>query len=235
MRTEAVRLYLGLEHECSYLPERNARSAFVDPALALDAAQYGELLSLGFRRSGEFVYRPACLGCRQCIPSRVPVADFQPQRSHRRCLQRNKDLQWQRQARLGPEHFELYRRYLNARHPDGGMDADDEEAFHRFLDGVWPGTEIWGLLKEQQLLAVAVVDVVPDGLSAVYTFFEPDAEERGLGTFSILQQITEAQRRSLRYLYLGYWIPDCQKMAYKARFRPLQILQDNQWKTLTAP
>lgn len=232
MRTEAVRLYLGLEHECSYLPERSARSAFVDPALALDAERYGELLALGFRRSGEFVYRPACLGCRQCIPSRVPVAEFRPQRTHRRCLRRNADLHWQRQPRLGPEHFALYQRYLRARHADGGMDADDTEAFHRFLDGVWPGTEVWCLRSDDQLLAVTVVDVVPDALSAVYTFFEPDAADRGLGTYSILQQIEEAQRRQLAYLYLGYWIPDCQKMAYKAHFRPLQILQDNRWQAL---
>ena len=232
MRDEPVRLYLGLEHECSYLPERTARSAFVDPALGLDAARYGELLRLGFRRSGEFVYRPACLGCRQCTPSRIAVDTFRPNRSQRRCLRHNSELEWTVENQLGDEHYQLYQRYLSARHADGGMDAGDREAFHRFLDGAWSGTEFWSCRSQQGLIAFAVVDAVPDALSAVYTCFAPNQKDRGLGTFAILSQIAETRRRGLDYLYLGYWIPDCEKMQYKANFRPLQVLDNNRWRQL---
>ena len=233
MRNEAIRLYMGLEHECSYLPPRPARSAFVDPAMALDAGQYGELLKLGFRRSGEFVYRPACEGCHACIPARIPVADFSPNRSQRRCLRRNQDLQWTQVPALSRAHFGLYKKYLRARHADGGMDADNEQAFHRFLDAAWPGTEYWSVSCDGRNCAVAVVDTVPGALSAVYCFFDPELSDRSLGSYCILLQIQEARRRGLDYLYMGYWISGCRKMDYKARFRPMEQLRDNQWRAFS--
>lgn len=223
-------LLLGAQHRCSYLEGRMARSVFVDPAVTLDAARYGTLLDLGFRRSGTYVYRPACMACQECRPARVPVARFTPDRSQRRCIRRNADLQCRIEPELGPEHYALYRCYLHARHPDGGMDPDDPGAFHSFLSSNWEGTEILAVRDPSgRLLAGAVMDRVPQGLSAVYTYFDPAERTRSLGTFAVLREIERARALGLTYLYLGYWVPQSPKMAYKRNFQPLEILTAAGW------
>lgn len=225
------RLLLGTEHPCSYLPGRVARSVFVDPQLRLDPTRYGALLDLGFRRSGSYVYRPACDRCRECRPARVPVLDFAPDRGQRRCWRANADLRVDTEARLTDEHYALYRRYLRARHPEGGMDPDDREAFHAFLSSAWGASEILAARDPGgRLLAGGVVDRVPHGLSAVYSWFEPEAERRGLGTFMILAEIARARDLALPYLYLGYWVPGAETMDYKRRFRPLEVLEPQGWR-----
>ena len=227
------RLLLGTEHACSYLKGRLARSVFVDPQLPLDPARYGTLLDLGFRRSGNYVYRPACSACQECRPVRVPVADFAPDRGQRRCRARNADLQLALEPGLGDEQFALYRRYLQARHPGGGMDPDDREAFHAFLSSTWGSAEIVAARDGSgRLLAGGVVDRVPHGLSAVYTWFEPDEGRRSLGTFMILAQIERTRALRLPYLYLGYWVPGSATMDYKRGFRPLQVLGAGGWHSL---
>jgi arginyl-tRNA--protein-N-Asp/Glu arginylyltransferase len=234
-RHERPRLLLGTEHRCSYLPGRLARSVFVDPQLSLDPARYGALLDLGFRRSGSYVYRPACGSCQECRPVRVPVAAFEPTRAQRRCLRRNADLGLRLGEDLDAEHYALYRRYLYARHPGGGMDPEDREAFRSFLSSAWGYTEILALRDGAgRLLAGGVIDRVPQGVSAVYTYFEPGLPERGLGTFSILMEIERARALGVPYLYLGYWVPGSPKMDYKRKFRPLEVLGPTGWRPAEA-
>lgn len=231
MTAQRTRLLLGSEHPCSYLRDRQARSVFVDPHLALDAAGYGALLDLGFRRSGAYIYRPACAACHECRPVRIPVARFRPDRAQLRCLRRNRDLRISTETALSVEHYALYRRYLRARHPGGGMDPDDREAFESFLSNPWGRTEILTLRDSSgQLLAGAVMDAVPQGLSAVYTYFDPEQEDRSPGIYSILCQIEEAVRRQQPYLYLGYWVAGSEKMDYKRRFRPIEVFTGGHWR-----
>jgi arginine-tRNA-protein transferase len=165
---------------------------------------------------------------------RVPVEQFTPNRSQRRCLRRNADLQLTRQYTLEDEHFALYRRYLLARHPFGGMDADDAAAFREFLGSSWGVTEFWSFREAGVLRMVAVVDRLPQGLSAVYTFFDPELPQRGLGTYAVLRQIEEARRESLAHLYLGYWVQGSPTMDYKRLYTPLECHDGQSWQPLTA-
>lgn len=230
------RLLLGTEHPCSYLAGRQARSVFVDPQTRIDAPRYGTLLDMGFRRSGGYVYRPACGSCQECRPVRVPVAAFRPGRGQRRCLRRNDDLLVSVEPELSAEHYALYRRYLYARHPGGGMDPEDREAFRSFLSSAWGYTEILSVREASgRLLAGGVVDRIPQGLSAVYTYFEPDCPDRSLGTYVILQEIERARALQLPYLYLGYWVKGSGKMAYKNKFRPLELLTASGWRRAGGP
>ena len=233
MSMQSLRLLMGSAHACGYLPERNARSAFVDPALTLEPGMYGALLDQGFRRSGDYAYRPMCANCRACHSARIVVAAFEPDRAQRRCEKRNADLGLSVRRELTEEHYALYRRYLSARHPAGGMDPDDVEAFREFLGCAWGSTEFWEFRDgANQLLALSVVDRVPRGLSAVYTFFDPEQPARGLGTYAVLAQVRRARAEGLPHVYLGYWVPGSSKMDYKKRFHPLEVLQPNGWRPL---
>jgi arginine-tRNA-protein transferase len=230
MKDQRVRLLLGTEHVCGYLSDRRARSAFIDPGYALDSTRYGVLLDQGFRRSGGYVYRPMCVQCAACRPARVVVDEFVPRRIHRRCVGQNQGIELQVAPRLTDEHFGLYRRYLGTRHRDGGMDPNDAEAFHEFLNCPWGRTEFWEFRENGRLLIVAVVDRVPQGFSAVYTFFEPDLPSRSLGTYAILEQIRVAREIHVPYVYLGYWVPGSPTMSYKRNYRPLELLTPQGWR-----
>lgn len=232
MTMQSLRLLMGSAHACGYLQDRHARSAFVDPAFPLEPSLYGALLDQGFRRSGDYAYRPMCLNCRACQSARIVSHAFTPDRAQKRCWKRNADLQLSIGGRLTDEHYALYRRYLAARHHNGGMDPDDVDAFREFLACGWGATEFWEFRAERQLVAVAVVDRVPSGLSAVYTFFDPELTNRGLGTFAILSQIERAKAERLPHVYLGYWVQGSAKMDYKRRFRPLEVLRGGQWQAL---
>jgi len=230
MKSDLIRVFQTLEHPCGYYAERQARNLVIDPLARGLPQVYGTALERGFRRSGGHVYRPHCAGCRACVASRVPVAKFVPDRSQRRCLKRNADLVVRvAPAQRSDENFALYRRYLAARHPDGGMDDPGEDDFERFLACAWSPTRFLELRAGDELLAVAVTDVLPQGLSAVYTFYAPEHAERSLGTCAILSQIEWARAQQLPHLYLGYWIEGHPKMDYKARFRPLERLRDGSW------
>ena len=232
MKLQSLRLLVGSSHTCGYLPQRSARSAFVDPAFPLSDGLYGALLDQGFRRSGNYAYRPMCHLCRSCRSVRIAVAEFRPDRSQRRCLRANADLGLQVVTRLGEEHYQLYRRYLRARHAGGGMDPDDAEAFREFLGCSWGRTEFWEFRRGAELLGVSVVDRIPQGYSAVYTFFAPELPALGLGTYAILRQVEQARMQGLPYVYLGYWVEDSEKMDYKKRFQPLEVLQPAGWTRL---
>ncbi|HHM06498.1 MAG TPA: arginyltransferase [Gammaproteobacteria bacterium] len=233
-RRETVSVYCGHTHPCSYLPRRSAVTQFVDPHQPMDRPLYSSLMDMGFRRSGEFVYRPKCRACDACIPLRVNAAGFQPTRSQRRTWRRNQDLRTLTvEAGFDPRHFALYRRYLAARHPHSDMNGGDPDQYRHFLLSSWCDTRFVEFRLGRILLAVAVVDRLTDGLSAVYTFYEPGHPKRSLGTYAVLWEIEEVRRLGLSSLYLGYWIPECPTMRYKSDFRPAHIHRKNRWMPLT--
>ncbi|MFT4197446.1 MAG: arginyltransferase [Pseudoxanthomonas sp.] len=230
---EDVRLFHTGEHPCGYWPERSARDLVLDPRDPRLASFYPTALSWGFRRSGDLVYRPHCHHCRACVPVRIAVERFAPDRSQRRCAARNAAVEARIvTAERSDEHLALYRRYLGARHPGGGMDDHGAAEFDQFLVGRWSDTRFLELREHGRLLAVAVTDRSEDALSAVYTFYEPELAERSLGTLAILRQLEWARRDHRAHLYLGYWIEGHRKMDYKGRFAPLEAFDGRHWRTL---
>jgi arginyl-tRNA--protein-N-Asp/Glu arginylyltransferase len=223
-------------HKCGYLPDREAVTIFVDPRRRPNVATYTVLSQHGFRRSGDHVYRPQCPQCSACIPARIPVEDFSPNRAQRRTLRTNHDVSLVPKApRYHEEHFELYSRYVNARHSGGSMENPDRDSYLEFLTSVWADSAFYEFRLGERLLAVSVVDHLQDGLSAVYTFYDPDEQARSLGRLAILKQIELARAMQLQWLYLGYWIEDCRKMRYKREYVPLEILRGNHWQRLETP
>jgi arginine-tRNA-protein transferase len=226
-----LRFFRTPAHPCSYLDDREATTLFVDPSTPMTSTLYSRLSQRGFRRSGEFLYRPHCQGCNACIPVRIPVNQFQWRRRHRRLLERNADLTVEsRPARFDRELYNLYARYISRRHGDGDMYPPSEEQFTGFLISQWSDTRFFCFRSRGRLLAVAVVDRLEDGLSAVYTFYDPDEPTRGLGNLAVLWELERCRREGLPYLYLGYWVDGCRKMTYKGKFRPLELLRDNIWQ-----
>lgn len=225
-----INLFKTQPHPCSYIDGEEASTVFVDPDLIVDPALYSSLSRKGFRRSGAHLYRPHCRACNQCIPTRVPVNDFRRNRSQKRCWQRNRDLVVEVIDDIdSDELFELYRRYIETRHADGDMYPADRAQYREFLASEWPGTRYARFTVEGKTLGIAVFDRLDDGLSAIYTFFDPDCSDRGLGTYAVLWLIEQARSEDRNYLYLGYWIKACDKMRYKSRFRPLELLNNERW------
>ncbi|MFT4726402.1 MAG: arginyl-tRNA--protein-N-Asp/Glu arginylyltransferase [Granulosicoccus sp.] len=215
---------------CSYLDDREAINIYADPHHPNPKAVYNQLIKRGFRRSGEYVYRPGCRECTACIPVRVRCIEFSPRRTDRRNLSRNADLKVSyTKAEYSDEYFNLYTRYLAARHTDGGMDNPDPEDFKRFLLNPWGEVLFVTASLDNQVVAVAVTDATPEGLSAVYTFFDPEQSDRGLGRYCILQQIELCRSKIIPYLYLGYWVDGCQKMQYKTDYQPQEHFDGQQW------
>ncbi len=227
----SIRLFGTGLRPCPYLSDRPSQFDFVDPRLAPTPELYEALLQQGFRRGGEHIYRTACPGCQACRSLRIPVADFQPRRRQRRCWRSNQDVRLVNAGgRYDPAHFELYSRYVAARHPGGGMDDADPDLYWQYLTASWCPTEFLELRVGERLLAVAVTDDTGASLSAVYTFYDPAEQARSLGTLAILLQIEEARRRGRDWLYLGYWIEGLAQMDYKAGFCPHERLGETGWE-----
>lgn len=232
--TNALNLYATPPHTCSYFDDRSAVTLFADPNAQFDGLVYQWLIDRGFRRSGAHIYKPKCPDCNDCIPVRIAVNDWRPRRNQRRTWNRVAErLQIKPQKALFQQnHFDLYTRYLNNRHPDGDMAHSDEDAYMNFLATEWCDSRFVEISLDGALLAIAVTDYLPLGLSAVYTFFDPAQEGLSPGVIAILWQIQEARRLGRPYLYLGYWIAECRKMAYKDQYRPFEAFIDGQWQQI---
>lgn len=228
---ETVAFFLTAAHGCGYLPDRETVNVVVDPGLPVGTALYSRLAPLGFRRSGGRVYRPACPSCQACVPLRVPVDDFRPQRAQRRTWERNRDLLVrERPPGFDAEHYALYSRYIAGRHPSGGMEGTTPDAYLEFIAGQGIETRLIEFLAAGRCVAVAVTDVLTDALSAVYTFFDTAQDRRSLGVYAVLWQIEAARSLGKKWLYLGYWIEECRKMSYKIAYCPHERLLDGHWR-----
>lgn len=234
--TRQLRFFLTAPSPCPYLPGRHERKVFAHLPLTEGAAVNDALTQVGFRRSQNIAYRPACEACEACVSARIPAQDYGFSRSERRVLDRNGDLgRYLVEAEATMEQFDLLRRYLLARHAEGGM-----------ADMTWPDyvamvedTAVRTHIVEYRapstdggpgdLIACVLVDMLSDGLSLVYSFYEPSLAKRSLGSFIILDHILQARRAVLPYVYLGYWVSGSVKMAYKARFDPIEILRPGGW------
>ena len=238
--TRKLRFFLTAPAPCPYLDGREERKVFAHLPLSDGPAVNDVLTEAGFRRSQNIAYRPACESCDACVSARIPVADYVFTKSEVRTLDRSCDLSRNLvEAEATQEQFELLRRYLDARHAGGGM------ADMTWLDYVAmvEDTAVRTHLIEYRLAAAdgpgdligcILVDVLSDGLSLVYSFFDPSAKRRSLGSFMILDHVRQARAAGLPFVYLGYWVPGSGKMAYKARFSPLEVLRMGGWRLLSA-
>ena len=231
--SSTTRMFLGDSHNCSYIDNRIATSLLIDPNLDVDEAMYHSLSARGFRRSGAYYYRPACENCTACIPIRIPVQDFLVKRSHRRVLERNADIKVERVNDIASDEiFDLYDRYIRNRHKKGGMYPPDREQYQSFLQHCGPKTNFYSYRLNNDLVAVSIIDKIENSLIAVYTFFDPKHSKRSLGSYSILWHINNAKRENYSYLYLGYWIKECNKMNYKINFMPVELRVNGQWRRI---
>lgn len=231
-----LQFYSTAPYPCSYLPEQNARSQVATPAHVIDKRVYSRLVEAGFRRSGSFTYRPHCEKCKACIPVRVKVADFSANRTQRKVWRNHSGLSATAlPLRFLPEHYELYQRYQSVRHNSGGMDEDSQEQFSHFLLHSNVNTYMVEFRDQSVLKMVSIIDELQDGLSSVYTFFEPEDEAASYGVYNVLWQIDKCLKSGLQYLYLGYLIHECRKMSYKAQFNALEGLREGRWRQIDKP
>ena len=232
-----IQYYITPPHRCSYLDDRSARMVFIDPQQPVDQLSLSELSRQGFRRSGDFIYRPECHHCRQCLSARVPVGLFAPNSSQKRAIKRNQDLRMEiRPTRQATQvHYRLYERYITQRHYDGDMYPPSREQFDKFLVESCANSFFIEFWLADRLMCAATCDELDDGISAVYTFFDPDEVSRSLGTFAILKQIEWVKQQGKPFVYLGYWVPEAPKMNYKMQYSPLEILLEGRWQRLLRP
>ena len=235
---QSHQFYVTAPQPCPYLPGKVERKLFT--ALQGDGARHlNDVLShQGFRRSQNVLYRPSCAGCAACLSARIVVADFVPTRSQRRVTQRNARLERVSRSPWATEaQFHLFRRYLDARHAMGGMADMDMSEFAAMIEESPVRSRVIEYYAPQtgagrHLAAVCLTDVLSDGVSMVYSFFDPDLERDSLGSYIILDHVRLAAELGLPHVYLGYWVPGSAKMDYKSRFQPLEVFAEGRWSRL---
>jgi leucyl-tRNA---protein transferase len=239
--TRQLRFFLTAPSPCPYLPERYERKVFAHLPLADGAAVNDSLTQVGFRRSQNIAYRPACESCQACVSARIPAEDYVFARSERKTLARNEDLERRLvEAEATMEQFDLLRRYLTIRHADGGMAEMTWPDYVAMVEDTAVRTHIaeYRLRSPDvgpgELMACALVDVMSDGLSLVYSFYDPTVSRRSLGSFVILDHVIQAGLASLPYVYLGYWVRGSEKMDYKVRFSPIELLKPEGWTLMSS-
>lgn len=229
----SIPLFLTDTSPCSYLDKRNTQSAFVHPSFSLTTTLYSQLIDQGFRRSGNEVYTPHCPNCSSCIATRLNTQQFSPTKNQSRCIKKNQQTTVIiKPAKFEQAHYDMYLRYQKFKHPDGGMANSSEDEYIHFLSSDWCTTLFVEFSIENELAGVAIVDLLDDALSAVYTFFEPRFSKYSLGTYAVLWQIQHAKELGLSYVYLGFWIEGCAKMSYKTQYQPIQGFIDNHWQLI---
>jgi len=231
----SIPLYLNEAHSCSYLEDKSAQFAYVHPDVALNTTLYEQLIEQGFRRSGNHVYRPYCTNCTQCIATRLAVENFKASRQQRRTFKKNTDLKMTITPPIFKQtHFDLYQHYQRNRHADSEMADTTPEEYIHFLSSDWCNTLFVEFTLANELAGVAIVDLFDNALSAVYTFFDPKFSTRSLGVYAVLWQIEHAKTLGLDWVYLGYWIKECQKMSYKTNYQPIQGFINEEWRDLNS-
>lgn len=227
----ALRFHTTQPYPCSYFPERLARAQVATPDFLINSRIYNKLIQAGFRRSGAFTYRPCCEHCHACVPTRIRVQEFLPSRAQRRTWRRHQRLtSTTRELYFNPAHFSLYQRYQKKRHGSGSIETNSHTQYQDFLLQSNVNSRLIEFHEDGQLRMISIIDKLSDGFSSVYTFYDPDIPNASLGTFSILWQIKQCQELGLPYVYLGYWIKENQKMRYKSKFQPLEILVNAMWQ-----
>jgi arginine-tRNA-protein transferase len=230
---DKLRFYATASYPCSYIPDRVARSQVASPNHEVNASTYSELVRIGFRRSGAFTYRPICDACSACVPVRIDTTKFIPSKSLKRVIKKHTHLSVGiSHLKDSTEHYELYQKYQSERHSGGGMDQDSKDQYKHFLLESNVTTRIIEFKEAHKCVAISIVDELDDGISSVYTFFETEDKSKSYGSYSICWQIDLCRSLGLRYLYLGYWIKESEKMSYKTRFTPLEGFIKDRWTIL---
>ena len=228
-----IRLFETVVDECPYMDNRQSASILVDPDHQVDPTLFAMLSRSGFRRSGEMLYSPKCPACNACVSVRIPVQEFRASRSQKRTWRRNMDLTIVvEKVEFKQQHFDMYLRYQHHRHPQSSMCDDDPQKYINFINSEFSESHFLCMYLDEELIGVSVLDQFEGGVSAVYTFFDPDYSNRRLGTYAILYMVKLARLRKVPFVYLGYWIDGSGKMDYKRNFRPLQGYKERRWVEL---
>jgi leucyl-tRNA---protein transferase len=236
IKPSKLSFFITPHHACPYLKGETAQTVFLSPDIQPDKSLYTVLINQGFRRSGEHIYRPQCDQCQSCISVRIPVSQFKPNKQQKRTLKKALNLTSNvTPAHFNQQHFQLFDKYISQRHKDGDMYPTSPQQYKEFLLNDWIECNFLNFSdpKTKKLVATAVYDQVEDGLSAVYTYFDPDYSKFSPGRLAILKLIELAKHQNLAYVYLGYWIKDCDKMAYKGDYRPIECFVRDRWVVLT--
>ncbi len=229
-QTSLLKFYLTPAHDCPYLSDKQSKTIFLSPENQPTPNLYSHLIEQGFRRSGDHIYRPHCDQCQACISVRLLVKEISKNKQQKRCLKKGEHFKTRiTKAQFDLTHYRLFEQYINIRHSDGDMYPTSQKQYREFILSNWMDTFFLDIYDEDKLIVCAVFDQLTHGLSAIYTFFDPEYSAFSLGRLAILKLAEECAMRDQDYLYLGYWIKDCQKMSYKGDYRPLECFINKSW------